>query len=52
MSREIYNIVRAKIATYDLQAFETQAQKMKAAAKEESGTLIYVFSLIAIQKTY
>ena len=43
MSREIYNIVRAKITTDDLQAFETQAKKMKAAAKEESGTLIYDF---------
>ena len=51
MSREIYNIVRAKITTDDLQAFETQAQKMKAAAKEESGTLVYDFLLIARQET-
>jgi len=43
MSREIYNIVRATITTDDIQAFETQAQKMKAAAKEESGTLVYDF---------
>ena len=43
MGREIYNIVRAKITTDDLQAFETQAQKMKVAAKEESGTLVYDF---------
>ena len=43
MSREIYNIVRAKITTDDFQAFETQAKKMKAAAKRESGTLVYDF---------
>ena len=43
MSREIYNIVRAKITTDDIQTFETQAQKMKVAAKEESGTLVYDF---------
>ena len=51
MNREIYNIVRAKITTDDLQAFETQAQKMKAAAKEESGTLIYDF-FIKRRKVY
>ena len=53
MGREIYNIVRAKITTDDFQAFETQAQEMKAAAKKRNQErLSMTFSLIARQKTY
>ena len=37
----IYNIVKAKITTDDLDAFKYQAKKMTDAAKDETGTLIY-----------
>ena len=43
MSSEVYNIVKAKITTTDIQAFKTQANKMKEASREEVGTIIYDF---------
>jgi quinol monooxygenase YgiN len=43
MSLEIYNIVKAKITTDDLEAYKTQADKMKEATRNEPGTISYDF---------
>ena len=43
MNSEIYNIVKGKITTNNLSAYKAQIQKMKEAAKDEVGTLIYDF---------
>jgi len=43
MSTELYGIVQAKITTDDIQAFKAQAEKMKDAAADETGTISYDF---------
>ena len=43
MSSRLYSIVQAKITTDDIQAFKTQAKKMKDATKNEFGTISYDF---------
>ena len=43
MSAELYSLVQAKITTEDIQAFKSQAKKMKDATKNEIGTISYDF---------
>jgi quinol monooxygenase YgiN len=43
MSLEVYNIVKAKITTDDLEAYKKQADKMKEATQNEPGTISYDF---------
>tara|TARA_B100001175_G_scaffold39913_1_gene29261 strand:- start:256 stop:612 length:357 start_codon:yes stop_codon:yes gene_type:complete len=43
MNTEIYNIVKAKITTSDLDAFKKLATKMVNVSKDEPGTLVYDF---------
>tara|TARA_B100001123_G_scaffold349662_2_gene399776 strand:- start:144 stop:497 length:354 start_codon:yes stop_codon:yes gene_type:complete len=45
MTTEIYNIVKARITTNNLEAFKSQAKRMTEASKGEPGTLVYDFFL-------
>ncbi len=43
MRTELYGLVQSKITTDDIQAFKTQAKKMKDATTQEIGTISYDF---------
>ena len=52
MSAELYSLVQAKITTEDIQAFKSQAKKMKDATKNEIGTISYDFLLTKKKERY
>ena len=45
MNKKVFNIVWAKITTNALDAFSTQALKIKQVQKEKPGTLTYDFDI-------